>query len=58
MDWEDEAMKLKSIAIEKVVRGGSFGGHDLSLRTADRASTDPMNILNGLGFRCVYPVGR
>lgn len=46
---------IESVRGRRSIRGGSFGGAVVNLRTQWRDSHDVLNAMDSLGFRCVYP---
>jgi formylglycine-generating enzyme len=49
--------KLRAIQGRRAIRGGSFAGASVNLRTRWRDSHVVSNAVEFVGFRCVYPVG-
>ncbi len=47
--------RILAVTGRRVVRGGSFGGAAVNLRTRWRDSHPVMNAVGFVGFRCVYP---
>ena len=47
---------LRSVHGRRVLRGGSFGGGAVNLRTRWRDSHEVLNAVAFVGFRCAYPV--
>jgi len=50
-------MDLVSVQGRRVLRGGSYGGGDVNLRTRWRDSHEVKNAVAFVGFRCAYPSG-
>jgi formylglycine-generating enzyme required for sulfatase activity len=46
---------LRVVTGRRALRGGSFGGAPVNLRTRWRDSHDALNAVAFVGFRCVYP---
>jgi formylglycine-generating enzyme required for sulfatase activity len=47
---------VRSVRGRRVIRGGSFGGAAVNLRTRWRDSHDVSNAVGFVGFRCAYPL--
>jgi formylglycine-generating enzyme required for sulfatase activity len=48
---------ITSIRGRRTIRGGSYGGAIVNLRTRWRDSHEPTNAIDFVGFRCAYPAG-
>jgi formylglycine-generating enzyme required for sulfatase activity len=49
---------LRAVQGRRVLRGASFGGGDVTLRTRWRDSHEVLNAVAFVGFRCAYPIRR
>jgi formylglycine-generating enzyme required for sulfatase activity len=47
---------VTSVKGRRALRGGSFGGAPVNVRTRWRDSHEVMNAVAFVGFRCAYPV--